>query len=619
MKLRRFIVFMHDAIVAGLAWMAAFWLRFNFEIPPEYETLMLDLMLPVMGIHAAVFWVLGLYKGMWRYASVPDLQRIIAAVGIAALAVTAFLSTPQFELAVPRSVYVLTPLLLVVFMGGSRIAYRAWREGRFVQLLTKPQSLPVLVLGAGDTAATLLRDLATSHRWRVVALLDDDAAKHGAEVAGVKVHGGLSEVGQISLRLGAAHAVIAMPSATHQQRKRALDLCQAAGISVMTVPAFSDIVSGKVSVSSLRPVELDDLLGRDPVQLDDAGLRAFLEGKTVLVTGAGGSIGAELCRQIARFAPARIVFFEVSEFALYSVEQEFRDRHPGVPVSAVIGDAKDEVRVAAVFAEFRPQVVFHAAAYKHVPLMEEDNAYQAVANNVLSTAIVARAAQRSGTGKFVLVSTDKAVNPANVMGASKRLAELVCQALQPSGSMQSVIVRFGNVLGSTGSVVPRFREQIARGGPLTVTDPEIQRYFMSIPEAAQLVLQAALMGNGGEIYVLDMGEPVKIADLARQMIRLSGFSEDDIRIEYTGLRPGEKLYEEPLADAETSLATPHPKLRVARVRPPDSGKLLDEVLAWLSHPGATGAADVRARLRRWVPEYVAEAVRAAPPANRRAM
>jgi len=369
------------------------------------------------------------------------------------------------------------------------------------------------------------------------------------------------------------------------------------------VPALSDIVAGNVSVSALRAIELEDLLGRDPVELDDAGLHALLTDRTVLVTGAGGSIGGELCRQIARFAPGRIVLYELSEFALYSIEQELRERFPALALSAVIGDAKDEARVGEVFRRYGAKVVFHAAAYKHVPLMEEENAFQAVANNVLSTLAMARAAQRAAAEKFLLVSTDKAVNPVNVMGASKRLAELACQALQPAGNTQFVIVRFGNVLGSTGSVVPRFREQITRGGPVTVTHPQIERYFMSIPEAAQLVLQAGLMGQGGEIYVLDMGEPVKIADLARQMIRLSGLSESDIRIEYTGLRAGEKLYEEPLADAEKTLPTPHPKLRIAEVRAPKNAHLLEELTEWLSNPSEPTAAEVRAQLQRWIPEY----------------
>ena len=598
---RRYIVYVHDVAAAGVAWLVAFWLRFNLDIPDDYREVMLTRLPWVLLVHALIFWALGLYRGMWRYASLPDLRRLLIAVGATAVASPAVLALLRMAEAVPNSAWLMTPLILVVIMGGSRFGYRAWREGRLTTLVAKPQSNPVLVVGAGAAAAALVKELAASPHWRVVGLLDDDPAKRGAAVMDVEILGPVGQVAEIADRLGVTQAIIAMPEATHSERKRAVDLCTRNEIAVMTVPALSDIVSGNVSVSTLRPIELDDLLGRDPVSLDDAGLHRLLDGRTVLVTGAGGSIGAELCRQIARFAPARLVLFELSEFALYSIEQEFRDRHPSLQVTPVIGDAKNESRVEAVFAQYRPDVVFHAAAYKHVPLMETDNAFEAVRNNVLSTITVARAAQRHGARKFVLVSTDKAVNPTNVMGASKRLAELACQALQSRGNTELVVVRFGNVLGSTGSVVPRFREQIARGGPVTVTHPEIQRYFMSIPEAAQLVLQAGEMGKGGEIYVLDMGEPVLIADLARQMIRLSGFSESDIRIEYTGLRPGEKLYEEPLADAEKTLPTPHPKLRIAGVRAPDNAALLDELLDWL---GRSDGGDVRERLRDWVPEYL---------------
>ena len=603
MNIRRLLVFLHDVAAAGLAWVLAFWLRFNLDIPRDFLELMWRRLPLVMLIYALVFLAFSLYRGLWRYASLPDLQRIVLAVGLGAIAVPAVMAIMRTAAGVPRTAYLLTPLLLLAAMSASRIAYRAWREGHLLPLVAKPTAVPVLVLGAGTAAASLLKELAPSWQWRVVGLLDDDAGKHGGEVFGVKVLGRIADAGAVADGLRVTQAVIAMPGATHGERKRAVDLCARAGLSVMTVPALTDIVSGKVSVSALRAVELDDLLGRDPVELDNAGLHAFLDDRTVLITGAGGSIGAELARQIAGFSPRSMVLFDSSEYALYSIEQEFRDRHPGVAVTAAIGDAKDERRVAEVFARHRPHVVFHAAAYKHVPLMEDDNAYEAVVNNVLSTLVVARAAERAGAGKFILISTDKAVNPANVMGASKRLAELVCQSLQAASGTQMVIVRFGNVLGSTGSVVPRFRAQIARGGPLTVTHPDIQRYFMSIPEAAQLVLQAALMGKGGEIYVLDMGEAVKIADLARQMIRLSGLSEGDIRIEYTGLRPGEKLYEEPLADSETTLATPHPKLRVASARAPANGKLVDEVGTWLASRGDCTPEAVRARLRGWVPEY----------------
>lgn len=599
---RGLLAFLHDVAAAALAWCAAFWLRFNLEVPEEYLRVMLALLPAVVAVHAAVFWLLGLYRGLWRYASLPDLQRILLAVGLAAVSVPALLLVLKQGAQVPRSVYLLAPLLLAGVMSGSRLLYRAAKERRLISVVVHPEAVPVLVLGAGDAASLLLKDLSNSRRWRVLGLLDDEPRKQGGEIERVKVLGPIERVGDIAHRLGVSQAIIAMPAVSHTIRKRAVDFCTRAGVSVMTVPALSDIVSGRVSVSALRHIELDDLLGRDPVELDLPGLKGFLEGRTVMVTGAGGSIGSELCRQIARFAPARIVLFEQSELALYRIEQEFADQGGRIEVVAVAGDAKDAVRLREVLERWRPAVVFHAAAYKHVPLMEEANAFEAVRNNALSTLQVARAAMQSGVEKVVLISTDKAVNPANVMGASKRLAELLCQALKGQSSTRFVVVRFGNVLGSTGSVVPRFREQIAKGGPVTVTDPEIRRYFMSIPEAAQLVLQAAQMGADGEIYVLDMGEAVKIVDLARQMIRLSGFSEQDIRIEFTGLRQGEKLYEEPLADTEQTLPTPHAKLRIARAAAAP-GDLVADLQRWLESPGDTGAPAVRAKLKGWIPEY----------------
>lgn len=610
MKQRSYLVraslaFAHDIVASSAAWLAAFLLRFNLEVPSDYLATALSTLPWVLLVNALLFWRLGLYRGLWRYASLPDLQKILAAVFVAALAAPTLFLLAAPSPPVPRSVFLIAPLLLIGAMSGSRLAYRAWKEQRLLGIVRHPEANPVLVLGAGASASMLLRDLANSSQWRVAALLDDDVSKHGGAIYDVKIVGGLNRVGEVAERMGVTQAIIAMPGATHAARKRALDLCQEAGLRVMTVPAYADIVSGKVSVSQLREVELDDLLGRDPVQLDEAQLSGLLKGKTVLVTGAGGSIGSELCRQIARFAPARLVLMENSEYALYLIEQEFRDQYPQLPVSAAIGDVKNEARVREVFTRHAPEVVFHAAAYKHVPLMETENAFQAVANNALSTIVTARAAQVAGTQTYVLVSTDKAVNPTNVMGASKRLAEMLCQALQPRAATRFVMVRFGNVLGSTGSVIPRFREQIARGGPVTVTHPDIERFFMSIQEAAQLVLQAAQLGKGGEIYVLDMGEPVRITELARQMIRLSGFSEQDIRIEFSGLRPGEKLFEEVLVDDETTLPTPHPKMRVARVRPLENGGLPEEVLAWLTAASSEGVAPeaVRARLKAWIPEY----------------
>ena len=525
------------------------------------------------------------------------------AAGTCALATPTALALLLTLQGVPRSVVVLDPLLLMLILAGSRIAFRAWKEGHFVSLRSLDAKY-VLVLGGGEAAETLLRALATNREWRAVGLLDDSVRRRGALIQGVPVLGGLSTIGEHAERLGVKHAIVAMPSARPSERRRAVELANAAGLSVLTVPAMADLVSGKVSVSEVRKVDVEDLLGRDQVQLDDAGIRGYLSGKVAMVTGAGGSIGSELCRQIARYKPRALVFFEASEFALYRIEQEFHSNHPEVSIVCIAGDVRDANRVELIIDKHAPDVIFHAAAYKHVPLMEEANAWEAIRNNVLGTLTVARAAVKAGVSKFVLISTDKAVNPVNVMGASKRLAEMVCQSLQQIASTRFIMVRFGNVLGSAGSVIPRFRAQIAAGGPVTVTHPDIQRYFMSIPEASQLVLQAGAMGQGGEIFVLDMGEPVKIVDLARDMIRLSGFSERDIKIVFTGLRPGEKLFEELLSDEETSLSTPHPKLRIAKARIAGDEDWLVKLREWLMHKAPQDDAQVRHELRQWVPEYV---------------
>ncbi len=602
MNWRTIVATLHDITAAALAWMFAYWLRFNFEVPPQYALAVKHNLIWVVSLQAAIFLAFGLYRGIWRFASIPDLRRIWLAVATSMVAVPTLLFMLDRMQDVPRSVLVLDPILLFLMMGGSRFLYRAWKDGHLLTLRQMGAS-PVIVMGAGSAAAMLLRDLVSDSRWRVAGVLDDDPGKWGLRLHGVTVLGPLDSLAAHANRLDVKHAIVAMPGATLSQRRRAAEFAVAAKLEVLTVPSLADVLSGKISVSQVRRVELEDLLGREPVQLDDAGLSVLLAGKTVLVTGAGGSIGSELCRQIAGFRPARLVFYELSEFALYTVVQEFSKRFPNLPLTTVVGDVKDSVLLEQVFQAWQPQVVFHAAAYKHVPLMENENAWAAVRNNVVGTASVARAAIAHGAEKFVMVSTDKAVNPTNVMGASKRLAELVCQVLQKGSEKTSfVAVRFGNVLGSSGSVIPLFREQIERGGPVTVTHADIVRYFMLIPEATQLVLQAALMGKGGEIFVLDMGEPVRIIDLARDMIRLSGFSEDDIRIEVTGLRPGEKLYEELLADSETTLPTPHPKLRISSGNGVHDDAWLAELDRWLV-AGYRPTVEVKEGLRRWVPEY----------------
>jgi len=604
-NLRIIAVFAHDALAAALAWAAAFLLRFNFSIPADYIGNMLLTMLWVVPLQSVIFWKFGLYRGMWRFASLPDLKRILVAVGIAALTVPVVLLMLQStHVLVPRSVLVLDPLLLLMVMGGSRFAYRWWKEHRLYGLL-QTQGKPVLILGAGEAAAMLTKELARNHDWQVVGLLDDQVAFRDRQIHGVRVLGTLEELPELASQNEARHAIIAMPSATHSERRRALDICAAANVETLTVPSFDDLVSGRVSISQVRRVEVEDLLGRDPVELDNAGLHDLIGGQVVMVTGAGGSIGSELCRQIARYQPEMLVLFELNEYALYKLEQEFRDTLPQLRIVCVIGDVKNATRVAGVLERYHPSVVFHAAAYKHVPLMEWGNVCEALANNVVGTHTLASACKAAGVEKFVLISTDKAVNPTNVMGASKRLAELVCQGLQDPLGTRFVMVRFGNVLGSSGSVIPKFREQIAKGGPVTVTHPDVTRYFMSIPEASQLVLQAGLMGQGGEIFVLDMGEPIKIATLAKEMIRLSGFEEDEIKVVYTGLRPGEKLYEELLADDEQSLPTPHAKLRIARARSAD-GEWVSGLLRWVESASSMDEHAVKQDLKLWVEEYAGD-------------
>jgi len=596
-----FLVLLYDAVVAALAWYLAYLLRFNFEIPPYYWQGMLKTLWLVLPCEIISFLFFGLYRGMWRFASLPDLKRILLAVGLAALAVPTTLFMFHRMTFTPRAVLVLSPMLLVFLMGGTRFLYRSFKDGHLLNF-NSAQSSPVIIMGAGSATSTLLRDMEGKQGWRAVALLDDDLHKKGRQLSGVPVLGPLSEVGIHAHNLDVNQVIIAMPSTSISVRRRAMKLAKDAGLSVLSVPGFDDLLSGKVSISQIRKVELVDLLGRESVNLDTEKLEGLLAGKVVMVTGAGGSIGSELCRQIAGFNPSQLILFEANEFAMYKLEQEFQERLPDIPLVCAMGDVKNAQRVSQIMERFKPSMVFHAAAYKHVPLMEHFNVWEAVLNNVAGTYTVAKTAIEFGVQKFVLISTDKAVNPTNVMGASKRLAEMVCQALQQDSNTCFEMVRFGNVLGSTGSVIPKFREQIARGGPVTVTHPEIIRYFMSIPEAAQLVLQAASMGRGGEIFVLDMGEPMKIADLARNLIRLSGFTEDEIKIEYTGLGPGEKMHEELLADDEKTQRTPHPKLRIATARPIEAG-WLGELLQWLAQGQLPKEDDVRKDLKSWIPEY----------------
>lgn len=607
--IRSVIAFIHDLIAVAASWLFAFLFYFNFNVSKVPFALLSEILLWILPAQAVFFLWLGLYRGLWRYASLPDLKRITVTVLLSTALVTSVFWKLSLLGVVPYSVNTLAPILLLMIMGGSRVIYRAWKERRLYSLKNYEGKL-VLILGAGNTALNLVKDLANNRDWHVAGMLDDNPGKLGTRLHGVRVLGTIDDLPHWVHKLNVGHVIIAMPSLSHRAHRHILEMCSEMSVKAMIIPSYQDLISGKTTVSQIREIQLDDLLGREPVVLDDEGLHGLLTGKTILVTGAGGSIGAELCRQIVAFQPAHLVLFELNEYALYCIQEEFQANFPDTNMSFVIGDIKDDARLHQIFAQYRPSVVFHAAAYKHVPLMEHENAWQAVLNNVMGTYTLADTAIHYNVEKFVLVSTDKAVNPVNTMGASKRLAEMVCQAMQQSTLNQQhgtcfVMVRFGNVLGSAGSVIPKFRKQIASGGPITVTHPDMTRYFMSIPEAAQLVLQAGLMGGprgGGEIFVMDMGDPVKITELASDLIRLSGLGEDDIRIVFTGLRPGEKLHEELLSANENTVPTTHAKLRIARA-PEVNEQWLTALVSRFENIRALDDTEARKELARWVPEY----------------
>ena len=585
-----------DLLLVTFGWWLAFWLRFNLDVPPEFSDLAWR-----SGPWVLLSFGLGLsgarvYRQVWRHIGLPELRQLGVGVvigGVASAAVVLMLRYANF----PRSVLLLHPLLVLVLLGGARAGWRTLVER------TQPAdgSKPLLIVGSLDDAVDALRALKGSSQWHPVAIVSPVASELGRSLQNTPVLGAISSIANIAHATGAGTALIASPPGSPERRALLLQT-SSKGLTLLTLPRPDEWLVPETT--GPRKIELEDLLGRAAVQLDIKGLSQLFSGQTVMVTGAGGSIGSELCRQIARFGVKRLVCVDVSEFGIYKLEQALREAHPQMRGMYYTANVREPERLLAIAQLHQPAVVFHAAAYKHVPLMEDLNEIEAVRTNVLGTLHCARAAGACGAQRFVLVSTDKAVNPTNVMGATKRMAELVVQS-QASDfpATQFLSVRFGNVLGSSGSVVPLFAEQIARGGPVTVTHPDIVRYFMTIPEAAQLVLQAGLMGQSGQIFVLDMGEPVKIVELARMLIRLSGKTEQEVPISFSGLRPGEKLFEELLADDETTLPTPHPKLRAAKA----SGQgvmAVQPVLDWLAAAGpcpAPGA--LRDWLRQQVPEY----------------
>lgn len=564
----RAAVVAHDLLMVVVSWLLAGWIFYRGANPNSFlsSSFLVELFL-VLTVQGLVLWATGLYKGLWRFASFPDLWNIARATMFGTLLIiAAFTVLHSAQISHFIGSVLIYPGLLFLTLGLPRMCFRFWKDSHLPGNTPVSGLKRVLVLGAGRSGALLERELRHRGGFDVIGFLDDDDRLRGAQVHGVPVLGSIEKLPRVCREVGADLAIIAIPSATNHQMQAVVEICERSDIEFRTLPTLNDLGNKATRIDDLKRVVIDDLLGREPVSLVWDSIRDGLSGKRVMITGGGGSIGSELCRQIARLNPIELIVVDNGEYALYRIDHELRSDFQDLVFCSVLGDICDSATVEKVVGEFKPDMIFHAAAYKHLPILQTQ-VREAFRNNVLGTKRLAEAAERHGVGTFVLISTDKAVNPANVMGATKRVAEMYCQNMNAQSSTRYITVRFGNVLNSNGSVVPLFKEQIAKGGPVTVTHPEISRYFMTISEASQLIMQSAVLGSGGEIYVLDMGDPVKITYLAEQLIRLSGkVPGKDIQIVYTGLRPGEKLYEELFHELEPYDQTQHEKIFLAHPR-----------------------------------------------------
>ena len=562
LQYRSLLVIGTQLTLIATANLTAFALRFDGDIPPLYGKLFLQGLPIVLAVYWLSLFLFGIQRGLWRYVGLHDLARILWASVAGAVVSFGILHGLLRWVAYPRSVIILTGVLSGLYLAGIRLAVRWFREWMQV---SSPMARRVLIVGAGNASELLVRDMLSDagYHYRPVGLIDDDPIKRRMKIHGVPVVGKIEEMPDLVRRLLVHEIIVAIPSASNAVKQKILAASEGCKLPLKVLPSVKQLLADPAALRQIRPMSLEDLLQREPVQTDRQELHVLLEGKRVLVTGAGGSIGSELCRQIAQYKPALLVLFERYENGLHALDLELRLRFPLIKIVPAVGDVTVSDRVNEILAQTKPELVFHAAAHKHVPLMEV-NPKEAVRNNVVGTKTMAEAALTAGVERFVLISTDKAVNPTSVMGATKRVAEEFIQSLNSQGHTKFTVVRFGNVLGSNGSVVPLFAEQIRRGGPVTVTHPEIKRFFMTIPEAVQLVLQASVLGHGEDVFVLDMGEQIKVGELAKNMIVLSGLvPEQDIRIVYTGLRPGEKLFEELFEETEQVETTPHPKIQRA--------------------------------------------------------
>lgn len=593
-----------DLILINLSAFLALYIRFEFDFRQLYATTFLRDMLIYAGINSActilIFHILKLYNSLWEFASVSELVRIT--LGCFFSAVFYMVGMFMLHLTVPRSFPAIYMLILCLLCGALRLSYRCVRRTR-AGLRSEGEKRTMLI-GGGQAGAIALREFQTSPRSenKVVCIIDDAPNKVGSYLGGVKIVGGRSAIARMAEKYDVDEIILAIPSASRQEKLQILSYCHNTSCTLRTLPGICQLANGEVRIEQIREVDIEDLLGRETVKIDLDEVAAYITGKTVLVTGGGGSIGSELCRQAAAQRPKRLIIFDIYENNAYDIQMELRRTHPELDLVVLIGSVRDRGRVMQVFDRYRPDLVCHAAAHKHVPLMET-SPFEAIKNNVFGTYNVAQAADRFGTQRFILISTDKAVNPTNVMGASKRLCEMIVQMMNDRSATEYVAVRFGNVLGSAGSVIPLFRKQIRSGGPVTVTDKRVIRYFMTIPEAVQLIFQAGAYARGGEIFVLDMGEPVRIDDLARNMIRLSGFEPDvDIPVVYTGLRPGEKLYEELLLSGEGMQKTKNDLIYIGHEIAFDPAAFEENLMLLRAIPESDEPA-LRAKLRELVPTF----------------
>lgn len=569
----KFPVLLYDALAIPLAWYGAFWFRYNLR--PFSFSYSLSALLVVFSVQISCFYIFKIYRGVWRFFSMGDLIRILQAVWGGTILVIPPLFLFSLLKDIPRTILPLYSLILIATLCSGRLTRRLLRESYLYQSTKQDNSKRILIIGAGRAGESLVRELKRNGLYCPVGFIDDNTARKGLEIHGIAVLGTVEQLCEIVNKHKVAFIFIAIPSADSAQMRRIVSYCEQCNVPFRTLPSLPDLVSGKVKVEALREVRIEDLLGRDQVHLEWDKIGEVITGKRILVTGGGGSIGSELCRQVMALQPECLLIIDNCEFNLYSIQLELQRKFPTIPLQIALISVTDFSGITACLEVFLPQIVFHAAAYKHVPLLEGQTRI-AVQNNVIGTQIMAEVSARLHVEKFILISTDKAVNPTNIMGTTKRVAEIFCQNMNNLVETQFITVRFGNVLGSIGSVVPLFQKQINAGGPVTVTHPAMTRYFMTIPEACQLILQAMVNGLGGEIFVLDMGAPIKITYLAEQMIKLSGYEPyKDIQIEFTGLRPGEKLYEELFHESEHLIATMHEKLFKARVRQFDWSELVE--------------------------------------------